>query len=269
MRKNLILAATLGSLMLFAASCKKTDITSGGTVARQAEPNRVWINQDANGNYYTTYGYNGGITFGSILPHPLDSDPGGIYDGAPIPTVNSVNSITPPDAAWGNVNGEYFDVLIPTFPGAVTQDQVSDYFDKLNKYYNSLDDAPGSVAYPAPLASSNGSGGVIEVRGKVVRDHTSPTGMSATKDTDPYTPPGFLLGAVKKAPYGIQFYGASVTTGGNVMKINITAAGSNIAYSGYSLTYTIDATQTYAHVTGTITITAGNVLTINDDIMLP
>ncbi len=224
--------------------------------------NAVWVTLGSDGNY--TASYEVGIFFGSYLPHPTGSDPYGIYDGEPIPIPGAVGWLSSPGASWNTVDGPYFDLFLPTISGSPTEAAMLAYSDSVNAYFA---DTTGTVADPIPLGTTTGaSNGVVEARGMLVRDHTSPTLMSVCNDTYKYTPPGYLLGAIfSKSPYTIYIYGPTLTSG-TVSKIVLLNSGSVIATSAYSLTYAINSDGSSYHIVGTITITSGNVLTINDDI---
>lgn len=188
----------------------------------------------SSGIYTTSFGlYGGGVNFGPNLPHPTTSDPSGIHDGEQIPTIESVSFNTTPTLQT-SVNGAYFSAITPLFGTPPTDEQIRVYFRDLNIYW--LD--PASNPRPTLLGNPQGSNGVKEIRGLLVRDHNSPTQMSVVDDT--YIPQSastttFIgLGNTNKSGYMIVFWGPTATSG-TVNKITVNGSMSSV--STYSLTY--------------------------------
>jgi hypothetical protein len=157
-----------------------------GTVAQSAPDNssKQWVTVSSSGSFAGQYisSYGGGITFGTNLPHPIDSDPNGYYDGQPIPTIEYVNWTLNNAPIEYVVNGAYFLLIEPTFSSddIAMRKRVDDYKKDVDKYFA---DTTGTVPYPVPIGTSTGSGGgVKELRGMLIRDHTSPTLMAVCSD---------------------------------------------------------------------------------------
>lgn len=200
---------------MFSTSCNKalensepkreTVVKKVANIPGQYSPQYVILAQ--NGEYTSSYG--AGITFSATFPHPIIVDLSGATDGEPVVGYQNVAYQNVPTLS-STIDGARFAIVQPTFPNAVTMTQVGEYLTALNAYW---DDKTGTVPMPPPLASSYGSGGVIEVRGMVVRDHNSPTNVSVVSDTYHYTAPPVLLCNLYKSGYLFTFYGTLSDTG--------------------------------------------------------
>jgi len=250
-------------------SVNKPDLSLQNIAATASVPvSKTPVTFDSgNGVYISAYG--GGISFGNSQPHPTTPDPSGIYDGQPI-SVNYVGwQSSSSGSPYSTINGGYFSILESTSPGAVTVDQLSKYFKSLQNYYK----YPDSIAYPAPLGSTTGAGGVKEVRGILVRDHTSPTFMSVMPDTyvyvDPNTPGkgDSYYGDLVRDGYIISFYGPT-SISGTVSKVIIKYNGADVVPTSFSLTYLINRTTGGWTIKGNIKMPDGTVILVNDELVV-
>jgi hypothetical protein len=204
-------------------------------------------------------GYGGGITFGTDFQHPTTIDPTGATDGQPIVEWTYVSFQEPVSTIYFTKNGAKFALVQPKLPSPPTATQITKYFDDLNKYW---DDKTGTVR---PPTWPNGSSGVIEIRGMVVRDHASPSNASVVADTYVYTAPPVLLGNMTKNGYTFTLYRTSNYQSGSVTKVTVQNSASTV--TSFSLTYTIDSTGNYYHVIGSMRLSNGSVISVDDMVL--
>lgn len=277
MKKSfLILLITAGAVI---SSCSKKDTGSGeeqqktdyGVASRKkirSQSNVIarlpdgYVNVilSSNNEYVSSYG--GGITFGTSLPHPITSDPNGMHDGEAIPTIDFVNWTLNSAPVPYTINGAYFVVLEPYFPAAVTSAQVQQYFVSLRNYWS---DTTGTVARPTPLGSTSGSGGVKEVKGILVRDHSSPTLMSVCPDT--WKGNMLEVGTLYSGSYVITVYGPTYING-TANKVKVTQNGTLVSVTSFSINYYGSESGNYLHMTGSILLTNGTTISIDNDLIV-
>lgn len=243
-----------------------TTASSVPKVTPLSVPNdKINITMQSDGNYIS--GYGGGIRFGTNLPHPTTPDPSGAHDGEAGAEIQYVNWSLNPDDVYSTYSGGYFDILEPTFPGAVTIDQVHTYFNKLAVYY------AGTGDRPAPIGSTTGSGGIKEVSGLIIRDHTSPTLMSIVADSyKPVVSTGaanVLIGDTFRGSYDFDFYVRTLYAGNTVDRVQVLLNNADVTSTtlkSYALTQTVSADHSHFHVVGSITLKNGTVYSIDDDV---
>jgi hypothetical protein len=207
----------------------------------------------ADGEYFSSYG--GGITFGTYFPHPTSIDYSGATDGEPVVSFDLVN-FSDFQTLMYSIDGNKFLVIQPTFPNAVTMTQVLEYRTKLHAYW---DDKTGTVVKPTPLGNTSGAGGVLEIRGQVVRDHESPTNTSVVSDDYVYTPvppatSNRLLGFLYKNGYKFTFYGTDSQTGQVMQVVVLNSSGVQQFVKSFSLTYALTSTGYHYAIRGTIVV---------------
>ena len=227
------------------------------------------------GEYISTYG--DGITFGTSLPHPTD-DPTGVYDGYPIPTIGSVNWIGGSWVCPGTWSEGYFSILVPTFPasGVISAEANIDAFHDFQHEIFKINTDPNlnilqkelkieALPEPERIVKVE-QGDMIRVAGLLIRDHTSPTGMSVI-DEKYITPPveGSLktVGFAIKGVYRCTMKAPTSSTSGPVTSVKVTNGGVTVPLERYSLTYSGNIDIGF-HTIGTITLASGLVLNIDD-----
>jgi hypothetical protein len=278
--------------LLYLASCSKNALnetpeetsqvvskdeitTSGVTTLNVDDPSLVFV-EYVGGQYISSY--EGGITFGPTLPHPID-DPTGIYDGYPISTITYVNwTLNPSAPVPYAINEAYFSMLQPTFPSsgitgeAATIQAIQDYQTALNSISQNATltheekvQQANALASPQITAVATGGGGVKRVSGLLVRDHLSPTQMSVVNERyvrPTITSPGKLVGVAFKSGYRIEMYAPTASTSGPVTSVKVTysnvvqtVASFNVSYSGTFESY---------HTIGSVTLSSGQVFAIDN-----
>lgn len=255
-------------LGVFVVSCNKdlgkTDLitSSNPPIIKQAASITgvapVFITLATNGEYISTYGV--GITFSSSFPHTTVVDNSGLTDGEPVISYPSVTFVGVPTLS-STIDGNKFDIIEPTFPNAVTITQVSNYFNALHKYW---DDTTGTISRPAPLGSSSGAGGIIEIKGAVVRDHNSPTNTSVVPDTYVYVTNPILLCGLTKSGYSFKFYG-TLSDNGMVLKITgVNSSNTPVTITSYSVQYSLINSGNDYQLVGYLKLSNGTQISIND-----
>lgn len=253
------------------ASCKK-DIASSDkpktSTSLSAQPDvesvlgtgGAQVIHNSNGTYTASFG--GGITFGSTFIRPTDPDPTGIHDGEAIASISYVNDLT--QDGMEATNGPFFDILVPTALGWGTMlDTAAAYQSHILDYFISTADpiAPPYV-YPKPTLGALGAKVQVEITGVLVRDHTSPTGVTVMPAT--YTPTinHLLIVSTLKNGYTVQIYGPATTDNGRSYKANRVivknSSGTQLVVTGINISYVYNAvTQTYL-VNGNVVFSNGS-----------
>ena len=248
--------------------------TSNTTNARL--PSGVYnIVKDANGEYVCSYG---SITFGTNFVHPTTVDATGATDGEPINSWDFVSYQSGITTLASIQVGSKFSVIQPKIGPPPTQAELSAYRTAVSKYIN-------DPSLPMPVLSTSSGGQVIEIKGMVIRDHTSPTNASVVSGWDyVYTPSTSTtpsptkplskipLGFLKKSGYGIFFYRGKVSSesAGDVSSVTVNnTAGTSVAVRNFSLTYTLDSAKIYYRIVGTLELSNGTAIPINDNVIEP
>ncbi|MDJ1479007.1 hypothetical protein QNI16_00850 [Cytophagaceae bacterium YF14B1] len=275
MKKSCSLLLAYTAILTFFASCGSQEIVKPesntkhvSSSAKVLPSDAYWITQNPDGEYVSSYG--GGIKFGKSLIRPTVVDQTGNTDGEPISGFsNGLVTFQNFPTLSSMVNNEKFVAIEPTFPNAITIDEIIKYFGDLKAYWS---DQSGIVERPKPIGSTTGSGSVYEVRGMVVRDHTSPTNASVVPDTYVYTPGtttpptgGLYICFMTLNGYALQFYGSNYTSG-KISKILVTNS-STVTVSSFSIRYksVIDGYE----LTGTATLSNGTTLTFTNTLANP
>jgi hypothetical protein len=239
--------------------------------ARLAPAGMTWITFDASrGEYVSSYGT--GITFGANFPHPITVDATGLTDGEPAGGFDFVGFRDVP-TLYSTIQGNKFAMVQPAFPSGPSADQIYAYFNAL-RFYWAYGYWSGNY-HPDPLGSATGGGGTIEIRGQVVRDHTSPTNVSITSDEYVYTPPPtntpgqtgtFPLGTLVKNGYTIKFFGPlGYPQSGTVSKIEVKDAnGAPVSAVPMGINYIMNYEGDQYHLTGKIKLPGAVFLQLDD-----
>jgi hypothetical protein len=270
---------------LFLASCSKSIVRETPdekistppeevTTFNVEDPSKVFV-EYVGGQYISSY--EGGLTFGPTLPHPID-DPTGIYDGYPIPTITYVNWTLNPAPVSYAIDGAYFSMLQPTFPtSGITgaEATISSIHNYQVALYNILQNATltqeqkkqqaNALPLPQITAVASGGGEVRRVSGLLVRDHLSPTRMSVVNEK--YTPPaitspGKSVGVVSKNGYQVRMYAPVESTSGPVTTVTVTYAGAAQTVASFDVNYS--GTWESYHTIGSVTLSNGVVLLIDN-----
>lgn len=292
--KKLSILISLFCIILIISSCKKVvneqpTITSNGI----SLSSKVWVTYSS-GKYISTYGV-GGVNFGNSLPHPTDADPTGIHDGEPILNITSVDSQTFPGSP-GTINGAYFSFIIPTMPGSMilnanpTLQSLSDYQAQiysitivhLSPEQQALlgkteaqwkNEQISQIPPPTITATTSTGGSVIVVRGLLIRDHTSPTGMSIISDQ--YVPPvvtnRYQVGKATNLnanKYTVLMWSSTQNLSGTVSSVSVAKGTTGVPVSSFNITYTNDGV--YFISNGYILLSSGERINIvNSKLQMP
>ena len=234
--------------------------------------NKVHITLNSSNHYISSYG--GGIDFGTNLPHAL-SNPNGMYDGQPVPTITYVGVIGNSSLATTTIEGSYFLVIVPTYPPpSDVLTKINEYRDAVHKYFRYMyGKSLGWIInpeppYPIPLGLFIGEAGagIREIRGMVIYDHTSPTGMSVCNDS--YIPPTLsrIIALFNSGGYNLRLYG-TLNDNGSIIKVEVkNSANQLLTVSDYNITYNRINGGDYFHIEGYIKLSSGTIISLNEDV---
>ncbi|MDF2191708.1 hypothetical protein [Paraflavitalea sp. CAU 1676] len=283
--KKQILSCVLLISALYLQSCTKSvekeapleEIKSATPEERETlsvqDPSKVFV-EYVNGQYVTSY--QGGLTFGPTLPHPID-DPTGVYDGYQIPTIEFLNWTLNAAALPYTLDGAYFSMLQPTFPSSGITGEAAT-ISSIETYHSALYDIwqnatlthtqkvqqANAVATPTITAVASGGGEVKRVSGLLIRDHESPTKMSVVNEkymVPTVTGTDKIVGVVNTGGYRIDMFAPSSSTAGPVTRVTVEYLTSPRTVASYNITYS--GTWESYHTVGTLTLSNGTVFNIN------
>jgi hypothetical protein len=237
--------------------------------ARQQPYSMTWIRLDATTHEYVC-SYGTGITFGANFPHPITVDATGLTDGEPAGGFDFVGFREVPTLYFTIANNK-FDLVQPAFPGGPSANDIYAYFYGLRLYWLG---SGANAERPNPLGNATGGGSTIEIRGQVVRDHTSPTNVSVISDDYVYTPPvnnpnpgssTFPLGELHKNGYTFSLFGPSGSpTSGTVVSVTAkNANGATVSAIPLNVHYTMNYAGDQYHLTGSIKV-YGAIIPVDD-----
>lgn len=255
------------------ADFKDSRAVSATEVSQIVDGSSVWVTLTSNGEYISSYG--NGITFSTVLPHPI-GDADGVNDGTPISSIEYVNWTLNTAPVTAVISGPYFTLFEPTFPTTAIQ-ITNNYLKARDTYqkqilqinttilnpntgdpYTQQEKKDMIAAIPVPSISGNvspSSDYVKIVSGLLIQDHTSPTRMSVVDQKFVAPVPVKLVGACRiQTLYNLTMYAPQSTTGGAVTKVIAkNTAGTIINVQSFNIQYTSNADGTY-HTQGTVTI---------------
>ena len=161
-------------------------------------------------------------------------------------------------------------LIQPTFGSPPPFIEVTAYLQQWKEYRDYVFEqmAQGNThwdrPHPSHIGTPTGGGGVLEIEGMVVRDHTSPTNVSVVSIDYVYTPPvtppsggssNLFLGTLVKDGNTFDLYGApGQTIIGQVISIVATNSSGAIFSAPASLTYLLNYEGDQYHLTGQIKI---------------
>lgn len=274
MKKTQLFFYFLCTLIYF-SSCKKelkptqsASLSNVDVSLSQLPKSAVPIKFSTSTGTYISSGYSGlTLDFGTSFPHDNTPDPNGLHDGEPVMSFSELSEVTFNGTV--TIVPPYFDILIPKLITSLSADgrkKISDYKAAWAAYA-----AGKSNVIPDPQSGFGiSSSWFIEVKGMVIRDHSSPALTSVCSDT--YITPKQInrvfLGNIQKGNRIIDFYGPNYTSG-QVTYVKVTDSGYPKGVNTFSLTYLANSDGINCFTKGTITLFDGTVITMNENITMP